>query len=265
MAFFKSVSKKERLYSKSQQILAEEISKRLRLKGDENVLDIGSGNGKITYLIALKTPTGSVLGIDIDKEAVESAKKLFYSEKNLEFRQMDVKNIQTKLKFDAVYSNAVFHWIDDHFTAVKNISEVMKENGRLYITMGAKGNAKEIFETMQEVIQTGYKEQFADFVSPYNYASAVEFEEILKRNALFPKRVGYMEKKINFGSKEMFKGWISTAFRSFVEKSGKNREKFLEDFVELFLKKYPQKDGSDISVNMKRLEIEAFKNSKKQF
>jgi trans-aconitate methyltransferase len=45
----------------------------IQLNGDENVLDIGSGSGKITYEFAKRLPHGHITGIDISKEMVSFA------------------------------------------------------------------------------------------------------------------------------------------------------------------------------------------------
>ena len=54
-------------YEKSssvQQMWARELIAKLDLKGDERVLDIGCGDGKITAEIAAKLKNGTVVGID---------------------------------------------------------------------------------------------------------------------------------------------------------------------------------------------------------
>ena len=47
-----------------QQWLAEKSLVRLSLDGDERVLDVGCGDGKVTVEIARRLPRGSVVGVD---------------------------------------------------------------------------------------------------------------------------------------------------------------------------------------------------------
>ena len=45
-------------HSAAQEIWAREMLERLALRGDEHVLDIGSGDGKVTARIAARVPEG---------------------------------------------------------------------------------------------------------------------------------------------------------------------------------------------------------------
>ena len=63
-------------YEKSssvQQMWARELIAKLDLKGDERVLDIGCGDGKITAEIAAKLKNGTVVGIDSSYEMIQLA------------------------------------------------------------------------------------------------------------------------------------------------------------------------------------------------
>ncbi len=53
--------------SGAQQKWAEELIAKLALKGSESILDIGSGDGKISARLARLLRDGSILGIDASK------------------------------------------------------------------------------------------------------------------------------------------------------------------------------------------------------
>ena len=48
-----------------QQSWARELIARLALRGDEKILDVGCGDGKVTAEIARAVPDGSVTGADV--------------------------------------------------------------------------------------------------------------------------------------------------------------------------------------------------------
>jgi trans-aconitate methyltransferase len=81
--------------SSAQQIWARELIAQLNLRGDERVLDIGCGDGKVTAGLARAVPKGSVTGIDVSPEMIRFARKTFPSGKhpNLEFQVMDAREI----------------------------------------------------------------------------------------------------------------------------------------------------------------------------
>ncbi|OMH40090.1 class I SAM-dependent methyltransferase [Desulfurobacterium indicum] len=88
---------------------------KLSLKGNELVLDIGCGDGKITFEIARRVPDGYVVGIDSSEEMIKLASKMFSPSKypNLSFRFLDIQEMDFSGEFDVIFSNAALHWIID--------------------------------------------------------------------------------------------------------------------------------------------------------
>ena len=78
-----------------QQTWARELIAQLQLRGDEHVLDVGCGDGKVSAEIAQAAPRGSVVGVDASPQMIEFARKTFLRNKipNLEFHVMDAREI----------------------------------------------------------------------------------------------------------------------------------------------------------------------------
>ena len=78
-----------------QQSWARELIARLKLRGDEHILDVGCGDGKVTAEIARAVPHGTVTGIDASAEMLKFAKKTFSVAKipNLKFKASDARAI----------------------------------------------------------------------------------------------------------------------------------------------------------------------------
>ena len=87
-----------------QQTWARELIAQLHLRGDEHILDVGCGDGKVTAEIARAVPRGSVTGVDASPEMIRFARKTFSPGKhpNLEFQVMDAR----KISFAALSSPA---------------------------------------------------------------------------------------------------------------------------------------------------------------
>ncbi len=79
-----------------QQAWARELIARLNLRGDEHVLDVGCGDGKVSAEIAHAVPRGSVVGIDASPQMIKFARAAFPSGKiaNLKFEVMDARKIR---------------------------------------------------------------------------------------------------------------------------------------------------------------------------
>src|SRR5260221_5127822 len=98
-----------------QQTWARELITKLNLRGDEHVLDVGGGDGKVTAEIARAVPRGSVTGVDASPQMIEFAKKTFPAAKfsNLRFRAMDARKIKFERRFAMRFFNSSLPWVDD--------------------------------------------------------------------------------------------------------------------------------------------------------
>src|SRR6266404_2134777 len=120
-------------HSAAQLTWARELIAQLDLGGDELVLDIGCGDGKVTAELAGALPRGHVVGLDGSPEMIEFARAHYPHGQfpNLEFVGMDARQVRLERSFDIVFSNAALHWIEDHLAVLKGVSGVMRQGGRL--------------------------------------------------------------------------------------------------------------------------------------
>ena len=123
-------------YAKSssiQQQWARELIGKLKLKGSEKLLDIGSGDGKVSAEIASCLPNGSVVGIDSSEAMVALAQSKYSTDvfPNLRFQRGDASRLMFDNEFDVVFSNATLHWILDH-KPVLQVYLFRSEKGREY-------------------------------------------------------------------------------------------------------------------------------------
>jgi trans-aconitate 2-methyltransferase len=82
-----------------QQAWARELIAKLNLRGDEHILDVGCGDGKVTAEIARAVPRGSVTGIDASADMIGFARKTFPLSQvpNLQFQNCDARRIKAAL------------------------------------------------------------------------------------------------------------------------------------------------------------------------
>ncbi len=74
---------------------ANELMSRLALKGNEALLDLGCGDGKITAALAQAVPRGRVVGIDNSAEMIRYAQAQYAAARypTLVFRVLDVTEL----------------------------------------------------------------------------------------------------------------------------------------------------------------------------
>src|ERR1041385_3111436 len=89
--------------STAQQSWARELIAGLHLRGDERVLDVGCGDGKVTAELDGAVSRGSVTGVDASEAMIGFAQKTF-AMPNLEFQVMDARRLRLPREFDLVFS-----------------------------------------------------------------------------------------------------------------------------------------------------------------
>ena len=101
----------------------------------ERVLDLGCGTGHLTAKIA--EAGAEVLGIDASESMVDRAKANY---PDLSFEVLDALDMGLGPSFDAVFSNAVLHWVTEPETAASGIFNALKPRGRFVAELGGEGN-----------------------------------------------------------------------------------------------------------------------------
>ena len=92
---------------------ARSILDRLELSGDERVLDAGCGSGRVTSMLIERLPAGSVVAVDGSPSMVEEARSVLRP-RGRGAVVADLTELELDEPVDAVFSNAVFHWVLDH-------------------------------------------------------------------------------------------------------------------------------------------------------
>ena len=112
------------------------------------ILDLGCGNGALTRKIA---DIGvEAIGMDASMEMLNVAKSNY---PELTFMQDNATKFTLDEPVDCIFSNAVFHWIDDQDELVGSISESLKVNGQLVCEFGGKGCAETIHSALQKAFE----------------------------------------------------------------------------------------------------------------
>ncbi|MFA4826290.1 MAG: methyltransferase domain-containing protein [Methanoregula sp.] len=251
--------------SPAQNLWAQELIAKLKLSGNERILDIGCGDGRVTAAIAACVPQGSVTGIDSSPEMIRFARKQYPhgTHQNLAFVRMDAGHLEFPEKFDIVFSNAVLHWIADHKPLLAGIARSICPGGRLLVQMGGKGNAAQAFEALAVLLKTprwaGY---FEGFSFTFGFFGPEEYLQWLAGAGLEPVRVELIPKDMVYADREAFAGWIRTTWLPWLARlPEKGQPVFIRAFIDEYLSMYPAKADGTIHIGMVRLEVEAIKRA----
>ena len=252
-------------YAKNSQCqlqLGEELIEKLSLTGNETLLDIGCGDGKITAKLSAILKKGEAVGIDASENLINFALKEFPKDKfkNLTFYHMDACAVNLSKKFDIAFSSACLHWVKDHSGVLGKVRACLKPNGRILFQMGGRGNVAEVLNAVKLVMSKPYWSKYFDnFIMPYYFYDIKDYEIWLPKNNFKPLRLELIEKNIKHSGEESFKGWLRTTWFPFTDRLPEAlRETFLDEVSETYKIEHPADKSGAINVKMVRLEVEAY-------
>jgi len=127
-----------RVWSKHQSVYQDRL-KALGFENLDQILDAGCGYGQ--WSLALAALNRSVIGIDIDEERVETAKKVakLAEVTNISFKSGSVENPLLKAEsLDAIFSYGVI-FLTDFRKTLRCFHRLLKPQGKLYFSANGLG------------------------------------------------------------------------------------------------------------------------------
>ena len=144
----------------------------------ERILDVGCGTGHLTSEIARSG--AEVLGTDSSAAMIAQARENF---PGVPFETRDVRELPYHTEFDAIFSNAVLHWVQPPETAAAAMSRALKPGGRLVCEFGGHGNVHILVEAAYRALRRLGVEH-PERVNPWYYPSVAEYAAVLDRCGL---------------------------------------------------------------------------------
>ncbi len=140
----------------------------------ERILDLGCGTGHLTAEIA-KSGAG-VVGIDSSGDMVRIAGTNF---PDITFIQANARSLSFDEPFDAVFSNAVLHWIKEADEVLDSITNCLKPGGRIVAEMGGKGNIEGVVSALRRALGSTLGHPRAE-VDPWYFPTIGEYSRLLE-------------------------------------------------------------------------------------
>lgn len=178
----------------------------LDLGAGKTVLDLGCGSGALTEKLA---QTGArVIGLDASPELLQVARK---NHPQLEFVQGDARSFCLKERVDAVFSNAVLHWIgrEDQPALLRCVFSALKSGGQFAFEFGGAGNNRLIHSALEKC----FAQKGLLYCMPFYFPTIGEYASLLEET-----------------------GFRVTDMTLFDRMTRLNGDNGLEDWMKLFLK-----------------------------
>lgn len=247
--FAKGIEDAETYHNNSelQKNIAVKIISLIPWKKSEKILDIGSGDGKITALISQKIPKGSVLGIDISQPMVHFASSYYKNDQypNLSFVQQDITEANFENLFNRIVSFSTFHWILDQEKALKAIYKALLPKGTVCIQTYGKGkmNVTDICDFV--INKENWKSYFPEYKKERVFLTKQEFYDLLKKTGFKKIKVSESINKTIFTNRQALLNFVKPLLTSIHHLSTQQQEDFIEEVVEEIISLTTlSKDGS---------------------
>src|ERR1700694_1721972 len=120
------------------------ILERLKLRGDETIVDLGCGSGENTIELARRVPRGRIAGLDSSVAMINAANKAVETvapelRGRIEFMLGDISEFNAKREYSqsysVVFSNAALQWVPGHREIFKRIYDALIPGGRVVVQM----------------------------------------------------------------------------------------------------------------------------------
>ncbi len=178
----------------------------------ERILDLGCGTGYLAGVIASYGAT--VVGIDSSLEMITKAKAQHPA---LKFKVQSATEFYFDENFDAIFSNAVLHWVLQKEMAIDCMYRNLKKSGRIVLEMGGKYNVEKIIAALQNsLIKHGLPENAA--ISLWYFPSLSEYTGLLEKRGFRVTYAAHFNRETKLDdTANGIKDWIKMFGSSFLK------------------------------------------------
>ncbi|MGA2808828.1 MAG: methyltransferase domain-containing protein [Terracidiphilus sp.] len=188
--------------------LAGEVLEWLAAAPGERILDLGCGDGQLTQRIG---ETGaSVVGVDASLEMVAAARA-----RGIQAEQAAAESLPyPDGAFDAVFSNAVLHWVQGQDAMMDQVRRVLAPGGRFVAEMGGQGNIAAIHTALIAVLT---RHGYGDRENGVNYYPTPDaYARRLGAHGFHVQRIALIPRPTPLAASGM-EGWLRTFRRGVLD------------------------------------------------
>lgn len=201
--------------------LASGVLEWLAPQPGERILDLGCGDGQLT--VKLIAAGASVLAVDASPQMVEAARSRCVPAEVAKAEELPYP----EAFFDAVFSNAVLHWVRGQDAMMREVHRVLKPGGRFVAEMGGHGNVAAISVAFAAVLSRhGHSLGEAN---EHLYPTPKAYSQRLERRGFSVEQIALIPRPTPL-SEDGMSGWLRTFRRGVLDGLPEElREKVVEE------------------------------------
>lgn len=231
-----------------------------QLNGDETILDIGCGDGKITADVSKFIPQGRIVGIDPAINMLKWAKKQYcpLEYPNISFESGGFLQHDVSDAFDVIISHCALQHCSDQLLAFENMNTLLKPNGKLWIMIPAVDNLawKQARKTIQALPKWA---SYWENIAPRQFRSIEDYHALLILTGFQSVRIEKVQTSDPFiNRRELLHFLLGTLTPAVPRKLAKD---FYNELIDEYIRLIPDaiNEQGVIEARLGRIEIEAIK------
>jgi SAM-dependent methyltransferase len=174
-------------------------------RAGERILDLGCGDGYLTERLA--AIGCDVVGVDGSAEQVAGARA-----RGLDARVARAEALPFTNQFDAVFSNAVLHWVKDAGGAIASVRRALRPGGRFVAEMGGAGCVAAIRAAIGATLTARGAD--ADRADPWFFPTPEVYGALLERGGFAVRSIALIPRPTPLPGD--VSGWLETFAQPFL-------------------------------------------------
>jgi SAM-dependent methyltransferase len=205
--------------------LGQPVLELLQPRPGERILDLGCGDGVLTEKLAALG--AKVIGVDSSPDMIAAA-----CGRGIDARMMDARSLTFENEFDAVFSNAVLHWVkDDPDAPIYSAFRALVPGGRFVGEMGGQGCVAAVTVALMAALERRGILNAAAWI-PWYFPTVDEYEMRLRRAGFMPQSVQLIPRPTPLPTG--MRGWLETFANPFCGAvAQRERDDFLDEVTSL--------------------------------
>ena len=222
------------------------------IKGNEKLLDIGSGDGRMSSLMANLLKRGEVVGIESNENMRNWAKNQYGKDEypNLSFKEGSYLSIKEEEEFGLVTAFFSFNSlaIDKRDQALSVIYRALKPSGRLIMTIRPASDSNPIFaKAIEKTISASkWRKYFNNRKEKLKYETIEELKDRFDRSPFEYSTINFKASKDPFVDKTEFINWILGSVDFILAVPSKLRSQLANDIIDKYIELKPDAKANKV-------------------
>lgn len=244
-------------HSEMQFIMAKETLKQIDFPAQAKILDIGSGDGKVTHYLSQIAPECTIIGLDRSPSMVVTSQA--FASDRVSFILGDAVQIPFKEQFDRIVSFNCLHWVKEIHVALQGIKDALIPGGKACILIAPIQLRYPIHRVINAVAKKDRWSPYFDGASNvFTLYTFAEWAKLIEDADMIPEQLQHIDCSLAYPNVTVFGQWLA-GWIPFGKIPENLREEYIRDIVKEYTTAVPCDADGTVHFYIEELIIVASK------